>query len=277
MSKYNTKAAGQARSGMCLAAQLLPAIGLGLVLAIATASASTTTGSSCSAQPSSARQGSMLFPINIDLNVQIGAKAFKIPTYLRKIPLTEYWPLNLRRSSRVTAVSAAPCLVTSSGRQWWSCSARRRGPRWEYLPLIGSQVTPSRQLTDTEKLRKVITELIETERTYVKVIMLTLTFGPLLANTLYSTSYCFFCFHDILWRLGFWTLFFSNSKINLSIKKHLNHDGVSKFLETLLQAWHFMRNWRLRRRPILNKVKVHSMDWRGHVAKVLLSFITLVN
>ncbi|MBT6481498.1 MAG: hypothetical protein HOK53_06315, partial [Gammaproteobacteria bacterium] len=40
MSKYNTKAAGQARSGMCLAAQLLPAIGLGLVLAIATASAS---------------------------------------------------------------------------------------------------------------------------------------------------------------------------------------------------------------------------------------------
>ena len=31
------------------------------------------------------------------------------------------------------------------------------------------QVTPSRQLTDTEKLRKVITELIDTERTYVKV------------------------------------------------------------------------------------------------------------
>ena len=35
------------------------------------------------------------------------------------------------------------------------------------------QVTPSRQLTDTEKLRKVITELIETERTYVKVILST--------------------------------------------------------------------------------------------------------
>ena len=33
------------------------------------------------------------------------------------------------------------------------------------------QVTPSGQLTDTEKLRKVITELIETERTYVKVIL----------------------------------------------------------------------------------------------------------
>jgi len=36
MSKCNTKAAGQARSGIRLAAQLLPAIGLGLVLAIAT-------------------------------------------------------------------------------------------------------------------------------------------------------------------------------------------------------------------------------------------------
>ena len=34
------------------------------------------------------------------------------------------------------------------------------------------QATPSRQLTDTEKLRKVITELIETERTYVKVSLI---------------------------------------------------------------------------------------------------------
>ena len=40
MNKCNTKAAGQARSSIRLAAQLLPAIGLGLVLAIATASAS---------------------------------------------------------------------------------------------------------------------------------------------------------------------------------------------------------------------------------------------
>lgn len=30
-------------------------------------------------------------------------------------------------------------------------------------------LTPSRQLTDAEKLRKVILELIDTERTYVKV------------------------------------------------------------------------------------------------------------
>lgn len=30
-------------------------------------------------------------------------------------------------------------------------------------------LTPSRQLTDAEKLRKVILELVETERTYVKV------------------------------------------------------------------------------------------------------------
>lgn len=34
---------------------------------------------------------------------------------------------------------------------------------------VASSVTPSRQLTDAEKLRKVILELVETERTYVKV------------------------------------------------------------------------------------------------------------
>ena len=32
-----------------------------------------------------------------------------------------------------------------------------------------AQVTPSRQLSDTEKMRKVVVELVETERTYVKV------------------------------------------------------------------------------------------------------------
>lgn len=31
-------------------------------------------------------------------------------------------------------------------------------------------LTPSRQLTDAEKLRKVISELVDTERAYVKVI-----------------------------------------------------------------------------------------------------------
>lgn len=31
-------------------------------------------------------------------------------------------------------------------------------------------LTPSRQLTDAEKLRKVILELVDTERAYVKVI-----------------------------------------------------------------------------------------------------------
>lgn len=32
-------------------------------------------------------------------------------------------------------------------------------------------LTPSRQLTDAEKLRKVISELVDTERTYVKVFI----------------------------------------------------------------------------------------------------------
>lgn len=33
-------------------------------------------------------------------------------------------------------------------------------------------LTPSRQLTDAEKLRKVISELVDTERAYVKVILI---------------------------------------------------------------------------------------------------------
>ena len=46
---------------------------------------------------------------------------------------------------------------------------RKSSPTESDASVPSQQVTPSRQLTDTEKLRKVITELIETERTYVKV------------------------------------------------------------------------------------------------------------
>ena len=46
---------------------------------------------------------------------------------------------------------------------------RKSSPTESDGSVPSQQVTPSRQLTDTEKLRKVITELIETERTYVKV------------------------------------------------------------------------------------------------------------
>ena len=46
---------------------------------------------------------------------------------------------------------------------------RKSSPTESEGSVPSQQVTPSRQLTDTEKLRKVITELIETERTYVKV------------------------------------------------------------------------------------------------------------
>ena len=46
---------------------------------------------------------------------------------------------------------------------------RKASPTESEGSVPSQQVTPSRQLTDTEKLRKVITELIETERTYVKV------------------------------------------------------------------------------------------------------------
>ena len=50
-----------------------------------------------------------------------------------------------------------------------SCDQRKSSPVESEGSAASQQVTPSRQLTDTEKLRKVITELIETERTYVKV------------------------------------------------------------------------------------------------------------
>lgn len=35
--------------------------------------------------------------------------------------------------------------------------------------MSNAMLTPSRQLTDAEKLRKVILELVDTERAYVKV------------------------------------------------------------------------------------------------------------
>lgn len=44
-------------------------------------------------------------------------------------------------------------------------------------------LTPSRQLTDAEKLRKVILELVDTERAYVKVIIPS---GLFILDDLYS-------------------------------------------------------------------------------------------
>lgn len=43
--------------------------------------------------------------------------------------------------------------------------------------VSNAMLTPSRQLTDAEKLRKVILELVDTEKTYVKVSLFVSGFG----------------------------------------------------------------------------------------------------
>ena len=51
-----------------------------------------------------------------------------------------------------------------------SSEARRPSPTGSVASSQSQAVTPSRQLSDGEKLKKCILELVETERTYVKVI-----------------------------------------------------------------------------------------------------------
>lgn len=46
---------------------------------------------------------------------------------------------------------------------------RKSSPTGSVVSSHSQVLTPSRQLSDAEKLKKVILELIETERTYVKV------------------------------------------------------------------------------------------------------------
>lgn len=46
---------------------------------------------------------------------------------------------------------------------------RKSSPTGSVVSSHSQALTPSRQLSDAEKLKKVILELIETERTYVKV------------------------------------------------------------------------------------------------------------
>lgn len=47
---------------------------------------------------------------------------------------------------------------------------RKSSPTGSVVSAHSQALTPSRQLSDAEKLKKVILELIETERTYVKVM-----------------------------------------------------------------------------------------------------------
>lgn len=56
--------------------------------------------------------------------------------------------------------------------------------------FIGPQLATMRQLTDADKLRKVICELLETERTYVKVRALHVLFQS--TNISPSGKFCSF-------------------------------------------------------------------------------------
>lgn len=63
----------------------------------------------------------------------------------------------LKTAEQVTGICRSPGELLKSS------------PTGSLLSSNSQVLTPSRQLTDTEKLRKVILELIETERTYVNV------------------------------------------------------------------------------------------------------------
>lgn len=52
---------------------------------------------------------------------------------------------------------------------------RKSSPTGSVVSSHSQALTPSRQLSDAEKLKKVILELVETERTYVKVSVFSTT------------------------------------------------------------------------------------------------------
>lgn len=54
---------------------------------------------------------------------------------------------------------------------------RKSSPTGSVVSSHSQALTPSRQLSDAEKLKKVILELIETERTYVKVMKINFSYN----------------------------------------------------------------------------------------------------
>ena len=66
-----------------------------------------------------------------------------------------------QKAAAAAAVAAAAAAVVE---------ARRSSPTDSVASSQSQAVTPSRQLSDAEKLKKCILELVETERTYVKVM-----------------------------------------------------------------------------------------------------------
>lgn len=66
---------------------------------------------------------------------------------------------------------------------------RKSSPTGSVLSSHSQAMTPSRQLTDAEKLKKVILELIDTERTYVKVRASLAFMNFLLRSMLFMYTY----------------------------------------------------------------------------------------
>lgn len=63
---------------------------------------------------------------------------------------------------------------------------RKSSPTGSVVSSHSQALTPSRQLSDAEKLKKVILELIETERTYVKVMKVNFSYNY---NRLYQRQF----------------------------------------------------------------------------------------
>ncbi|XP_046393113.1 protein still life, isoform SIF type 1 [Ischnura elegans] len=86
-------------------------------------------------------------------------------------------------------------------------------------------LTPSRQLTDAEKLRKVILELVDTERTYVKHLnsLLENYLEPLKKETFLSNAEVTALFGNIQEIVAFQRLFLQNLDEALQLEPEFNH------------------------------------------------------
>merc|ERR1719461_2245842 len=116
----------------------------------------------------------------------------------------------------------------------------RQSPPTESSESDGSapsqQLTPNRTLTDTEKLRKVITELIETERTYVKHLsyLMKTYLEPLKKETFLSNTEINALFGNIQEIYGFQQQFLQTLENALETEAQFyNLDSPSQFKNIL--------------------------------------------
>jgi hypothetical protein len=128
----------------------------------------------------------------------------------------------LKTAEQVTGICRSPV------------ETRKSSPTGSLLSAHSQALTPSRQLTDAEKLKKVILELVETERTYVKVgaaynrpgtnragiyaeilILFPLHTGPDIRIDRDGQSFFFFCCFFFLFFFVFSYIRFLAARVNL--------------------------------------------------------------